>query len=332
MPQPVTKRRSGTSILAAGALVASLVAVGARPAGAVETVADHATPVTACVGDATEDWMFDDVSAGHFFRGAINCLAYYGVTIGYGDGTFRPSQDISRFEMVLFMERSARIAGANPADVVQDFAATGSDPVNRADMALLIARLLASATGNDSRVNVVLRPDGTFTVGGTEPDDAFIDSRRSQPLTKDSAASALFELGVAQGTGGGNFSPEAPVTRGEMAAFITRALAHTTARPEGVSIQQYLPGEVTVSVRNEVFAPVSNAKLDVFSIASPDVRRAFRADGSCSSLVTDETGSRSCEIDVLDPVTGPDGDFTIGLGPTDEPDVTVWAWTGALGT
>ncbi|MCY3610726.1 MAG: S-layer homology domain-containing protein, partial [Gemmatimonadetes bacterium] len=141
MPQPVTKRRSGTSILAAGALVASLVAVGARPAGAVETVADHATPVTACIGDATEDWMFDDVSQGHYFRGAINCLAYYGVTIGYGDGTFRPSRNVSRFEMVLFMERSARAAGADPADVVQDFAATGSDPVNRADMALLIARL-----------------------------------------------------------------------------------------------------------------------------------------------------------------------------------------------
>ena len=268
---------------------------------------------------------------GHFFRGAINCLAYYGVTIGYGDGTFRPSRNVSRFEMVLFMERSARAAGANPADVVQDFATTGSDPVNRADMALLIARLLASATDNDSRVNVVLRSDGIFTVGGTEPDDAFIDSRRSQPLTKDSAAGALFELGVAKGTGGGNFSPEGHVTRGEMAAFITRALAHTTARPEGVTIQQYLPGEVTVSVRNEVFAPVSNATIDVFSIASSDAHRAFRADGSCSSLVSDESGSTSCVIDVLDPVTGPDGDFTIGLGPTDEPEVTVWAWTGALG-
>ncbi|MCY3650583.1 MAG: S-layer homology domain-containing protein [Acidimicrobiaceae bacterium] len=331
MPQPVTKRRSGTSILAAGALVASLVAVGARPAAAVETVADHATPVSACVGDATEDWMFDDVSQGHYFRDAINCLAYYGVTVGYGDGTFRPSRNVSRFEMVLFMERSARAAGADPADVVQDFAATGSDPVNRADMALLIARLLASATDNDSRVNVVLRSDGIFTVGGTEPDDAFIDSRQSQPLTKDSAASALFELGVAKGTGGGNFSPEGHVTRGEMAAFITRALAHTTARPEGVTIQQYLPGEVTVSVRNEVFAPVVNATIDAFSIASRDAHRAFRSDGSCSTLVNDETGSRPCEIDVLDPVTGPDGDFTISLGPTDEQELTVWAWTGALG-
>ena len=229
------------------------------------------------------------------------------------------------------MERSARAAGADSAEVVADFATTGSDPVNRADMALLIARLLASATDNDSRVNVVLRSDGIFTVGGTEPDDAFIDSRRSQPLTKDSAASALFELGVAKGTGGGNFSPEGHVTRGEMAAFITRALAHTTARPEGVTIQQYLPGEVTVSVRNEVFAPVVNATIDAFSIASPDAHRAFRSDGSCSSLVSDETGSTSCVIDVLDPVTGPDGDFTIGLGPTDEPEVTVWAWTGALG-
>ena len=330
MPQPVNRRRSGMSILAAGALVASLVTVGARPAAAVQNVADHATPVTACVGDATTDWMFSDVSAGNIFRADINCLAYYGVTEGFGDGTFRPGRNVSRFEMVLFMQRAARAADADPAAVVSDFATTGSDPVNRADMALLIARLLASATSNDSRVNVVLRSDGIFTVGGTEPDDAFTDSRRTQPLTKDSAASALFELGVARGTGGGNFSPEASVTRGQMAAFITRALAHTTARPEGVSIQQYLPGEVTVSVRNGDFAPVSNVAIDVFSIASPDAHRAFRSDGSCSSLVTDETGSRSCEIDVLDPVTGPDGDFTIGLGPTDEQDVTVWAWTGAL--
>lgn len=293
--------------------------------------ADYTPSFSACVGPALEDAGFTDLGALNAAVANINCLAYYGVTIGYGDGTFGPGNDVTRGQMVLFMERSARIAGANPADVVQDFATTGSDPVNRADMALLIARLLASATDNDSRVNVVLESGGIFTVGGTEPDDAFIDSRRSQPLTKDSAAGALFELGVAQGTGGGNFSPEAPVTRGQMAAFITRALAHTTARSEGVSIQQYLPGEVTVSVRNEVFAPVVNATIDAFSIASPDAHRAFRSDGSCSSLLSDETGSRSCEIDVLDPVTGPDGDFTIGLGPTDEPEVTVWAWTGALG-
>ncbi|MDE0162665.1 MAG: S-layer homology domain-containing protein [Acidimicrobiaceae bacterium] len=110
MPQLVNGRRSGPSILVVGALVASLVAVGARPAAAVEAVADHATPVTACVGGAAADRMFPDVSAGHYFRDAINCLAYYGVTEAYGDGTFRPNQNVSRLETVLFMERSARVA------------------------------------------------------------------------------------------------------------------------------------------------------------------------------------------------------------------------------
>ena len=61
--------------------------------------------------------------------------------------------------MVLFMERAAAAAGADADAVVGDFAETGSDPVNRGDMALLIARLLDAATetvGTDD--------DGTFTV------------------------------------------------------------------------------------------------------------------------------------------------------------------------
>ena len=49
----------------------------------------------------------------------------------------------------------------------------------------------------------------------------------------------VYELGIAKGTGDGTtFSPgTALVTRGQMAAFITRALAHTNARPAGVSVQ-----------------------------------------------------------------------------------------------
>ena len=48
---------------------------------------DKPAATSACVGDATGDMMFSDVSEDHAFRGAINCLAYYGVTVGYGDGT-----------------------------------------------------------------------------------------------------------------------------------------------------------------------------------------------------------------------------------------------------
>ena len=155
------------------ALIASLFAVGAAPAAALDEDSEPnaAAKTSACVGDAAEDKDFSDVSEMHTFRADINCLAYYGVTIGYGDGTFGPENDVTRGQMVLFMERAAAAAGADAEAVVGDFATTGSDPVNRGDMALLIARLLVAATtAGESPVNVKNNEDGTFTVddGGCE--------------------------------------------------------------------------------------------------------------------------------------------------------------------
>ena len=316
------------------ALVASLFAVGAAPAAALDedSKPDAEAATSACVGDAMSDMMFSDVSEMSTFRGDINCLAYYGVTIGYGDGTFRPEADVSRGEMVLFMERAAAAAGADAEAVVGDFAMSGSDPVNRADMALLIARLLASATEN-----VKNNDDGTFAVSTVDAKDwdYFADARRSLNRVSDSAVSALYELGVAKGTGMGYFSPAQSVTRGQMAAFITRALAHTSARPVGVSIQSARPGEVIISVRDANFQPVPNAALDIFSAAANKVDEAFNADGSCNTArVNREDGDAmgTCAIDALDPITNLSGDHTkritvdVQAGGT-----TVWAWTGENG-
>ena len=326
-------------MLAAGALVASLLAVGAGPAAALDEDSKPNSPAatSACVGDATGDMMFSDVSEGHAFRGDINCLAYYGVTVGYGDGTFGPNADVSNEEMVLFMERAAGVAGADAEAVVGDFAETGSDPVHRGDMALLIARLLVSATDAESPVNVKTNDDGTFTVDGVAADDwdYFADSRRSQNRVSDSAASALYELGVAKGTGMGYFSPASTVSRGAMAAFITRALAHTTARPTGVTIQSDGPGEVIVSVRDANFHPVANAAVDVFSAAADKADEAFKADGSCNKARVSAVGGNAnvCEIDALDAVTGLSGDYdpgSISVTPA-AGGTTVWAWTGDSG-
>ncbi|MYB28414.1 MAG: hypothetical protein F4X38_04665 [Acidimicrobiaceae bacterium] len=328
---------SGWAVLATGALVASLLAVGASSAVALDEDSKPNKPAatSACVGDATGDMMFSDVSEGHAFRGDINCLAYYGITVGYGDGTFRPNADISNEEMILFMERSAGVAGADAEAVVGDFAMTGSDPVNRGDMALLIARLLVAATTDESPVNVKNNDDGTFDVGVTGDDlDYFADSRRLQNRVKDSAASALYELGVAKGTGMGYFSPASTVSRGAMAAFITRALAHTTARPEGVTIQSDAPGEVLISVRDANFHPVANAPVDVFSARADQVDEAFKEDGSCNQArVIAVANTDVCEIGALDAITGLNGDYdprditvNVKAGGT-----TVWAWTGESG-
>ena len=71
MPQLVKKRRSGWAVLAATTLVASLLAVGAGPAAALDDDSKPNAPAatSACVGDATGDMMFSDVSEGHAFRG-----------------------------------------------------------------------------------------------------------------------------------------------------------------------------------------------------------------------------------------------------------------------
>ena len=339
MPQLVKRRCSGWAVLAVGALVASLFAVGAGPAVALDedSKPNSAAATSACVGDANDDRMFPDVSEGHIFWGDISCLAYYGVTIGYGDGTFRPGADVSNGEMVRFMERAAGAAGADAEAVVGDFAETGSDPVHRGDMALLIARLLVEATSEESAVNVKNNDDGTFAVDGVDGDDwdYFADSRRLQNRVSDSAASALYELGVANGTGMGDFSPEASVSRGEMAAFITRALAHTTARPAGVTIQSDGPGEVIISVRDANFQPKANAAVDVFSADADRVGDVFNADGSCyTAILTGEGGNaKVCEIDALDAVTGLSGDYDPGAITVNVQagGTTVWAWTGESG-
>ena len=165
--------------------------------------------------------------------------------------------------------------------------------------------------------------------------DYFADSRSSQNRVSDSAASALYELGVANGTGMGNFSPASTVSRGAMAAFITRALAHTTARPEGVTVQELATGGAKVSVRDDNFRPVANASLDLFSIDTANLNRAFRNDGSCNTGqladASGGSGSKKCEIDFIDPVT------QVGTGDYDqaitaaEGGTTLWVWTGEVG-
>ena len=356
-------------MLAAGALVASLLAVAASPVGADEENADHKAGTSACVGDATNDEMYTDVSDGHAFGDAINCISYYGITNGTGDGsTFSPNDDVTRAEMAVFIARAAGVAGVDLGDAGSDefddlddtwqeardainqladkgIIASGGDyrpgdDMTRAEMALALIGFL-----NEASSNVNINDDGDIELGADEEaaDDYFADARALSPAAVDAAAAALFELGVTNGSGRAavvddtktpldtNFDPSGTVDRGQMAAFITRALAHTSARPEGVTAQA-VGNKVMVSVRDADYAPVTNVWVDVFYVETADEDAALTDDGECGRLVnTSGDGMHACEIDGADLITNGNGDATTQAIDVGDDGVVAWAWTGDIG-
>ena len=377
MPQLVKKRRLGWAVLAVGALIASLFAVGASPAAAIDDKSkqNRLASSTACLGAAAESQGFSDVMDGDEFAHAIDCLAYYGISKGTGDGsTFSPNDTVSRWQMAVFLARAARLMGVDigaeyDMDMMDDmhmsaagFSDLGSvaswigheidnivkagvmsgdnshfhpdDAMSRVDMAVALVTLVDKASTEVSTDN-----SGLFLLGTnpnhSEPNDHFDDVRMGYPAHIDRAVSVAYELGITGGVGDGtSFDPSGSVTRGQMAAFITRAMDHTGLRPAGVTAQRPDgPGsDIIVSVRDANLAPVSNATIDGFWIDNAAMSRAFKDDGSCGSVTP--LGGTSCVIDSSDPATLSNGDAKLpGPGTEDvgESGVTVWVWTGAAG-
>ena len=343
------------------ALIASLFAVGASPAAAVEGQVDAPPPAKACVGEALDDHGFTDLGTLEAAVPNINCLAYYGITKGKTADTFDPNSNVTRSEMALFLYRAADLMGVDlmGGDMMVDYgdiADLGEDRQNaitalarngiltgrgsmafepgaditRAEMAVALVALLDKTPGALVQQNSA----GEYLVGadpGKRPDDHFSDSRSSQPRHIDDAISAAYELGITTGAGDGSmFDPSGTIPRRDMATFIIRALNHSNVRPRGLTAQAD-GGTVTVSVRGADFAPVPNQAIDAFSISAANEARAFKDDGTCQTgRLTAVDGTDRCKIDGEDPATRTNGNVTLAqIGNNDIGDgLTVWVWTG----
>ena len=134
MPQLVKKRRSGWAVLAAGALVASILAVGATPVAATERSPDQQAIWKACLGPAMADQGFTDVSMDSVHYDNINCLAYYGITTGRTAESFAPDANVTRSQMALFLARAADAAGIDLGESTdQGFTDLNADDTERVD-------------------------------------------------------------------------------------------------------------------------------------------------------------------------------------------------------
>ena len=136
---------------------------------------------------------------------------------------------------------------------------------------------------------------------------------------------------MTNGTSRTRFSPGAPVTRSQMALFITRMLAHTNARPAGITVQTGVTtviaeetADLVISVRDDDYRSAEDASVDLFHALSR--KEAFESGGECSDDVTAEFGDDPCIIDVADETTDGDGNLLYELA-VDE-GLVLWAWTG----
>ena len=347
-------RRSPLAVLAVLTLVGSLLAVAAGPAAGKDGEADDPATYSACVGPALESAGFGDVPRRSVSEGAINCMAHYGIMPGTSDNLFSPALGVTRQQMALFLIRAAGPAGIRlPRAVDHGFedidglprevrtainqlveleitrgttrrTFSPDDIVTRRQMVQFLARFLDIAPVGEGGVDIDdVDPD----------DDQFLDIEEL-PHGPYDAIQALFELGITNGTSRTRFSPDRTLTRAQMAMFISRMLAHTNARPAGITMQAetttVIHGdtvEMVVSVRDNRHQPTDDALVDLFSAESP--QKAFNSNGTCTTKVTSEFGDQRCVIDFSDETTDEEGNipYTVAI----DEDLVLWAWTGDLG-
>ena len=339
-----------TLLLALG-LVVGLLGLAAPPSAAKDGLADNRARYSACVDIATEPAGFLDMD-GNFAEEAANCLAYYGITKGTSADMFSPGALITRSQMALFLARAARPAGIvlraasdqgfedidglsqEARDAVNRMVGLGimdgpsrvafdpSGMVTRMDMAVYLEAFLEEAE---------VGPGGT-PIDALDADDKVFDDIDDPPFYVYDAIRNLYELGVTTGKSPKKFAPEEDLTRGQMAVFIVRMLAHTNARPIGVSVQADISEvfgggeiEIAVSLRDGSYRPLEDEYVDVFT--ATDESRAFNQNGVCTRRAHRVSGSDACRIDRRDQTTDPQGNLRIPLEPTGN-EIVVWAWTG----
>lgn len=239
MGAPTTRRKTATALLVGFMLLASPV----LPVGAIDGQPDYLAVLQACPGGQT------NTSVPH----ATGCLESLEIAIGNAVAAFTVGVPVRRWAMAHALINAAWAAGVTlPEPKDQGFQdidglATGTqrsinqlaelgitrgktahafDPggmVTRQQMAVFFTRLLAlAATGPGGR-----------PVSDVVPDDTVFTDIGDLSAQAQQAIRVIYELGVTTGTTATTFSPSEPVTGGQMALFLTRLLAHTTARGEG---------------------------------------------------------------------------------------------------
>lgn len=187
---------------------------------------------------------------GSIHEGAIEALVANGVTRGcwLEPSRFCPADPVSREAMAAFLYRAL---GLQPTDQSGRFLDTDTSAFRVEIDALAVEGIAGGCTETTfCPQRAVTRAEmATFLVrsfageGPFDPaPDAFVDDESS---THEGDIDRLAAMGLTRGCGDGRFCPHAPVTRAEMATFLSRALGLEPNIPPRRAAARYLPGFTT---------------------------------------------------------------------------------------
>jgi hypothetical protein len=265
------KRRIG--VLSAIAVLAALVPALATSAVSAAPLTVAANPTnsstySACPGSAAiASAGFTDTTSTD-----VDCIAYYGITTGVTATTYEPAANIPRWQMALYLTRTATEAGitlgsgadqgftdisGESADIqtainqLKQLGVTNGttattyspgDNVTREQMAMFVERLLSNTPVGPNGA-VVSSPDALTTnisLSGADADAYNYTDIDGAGITFEghNAIEELYNLGIPGDLKTvTTFSPAADITRADMATWLTNALGHTNLRPAGINIQ-----------------------------------------------------------------------------------------------
>ncbi|MFC5999814.1 S-layer homology domain-containing protein [Quadrisphaera sp. GCM10027208] len=257
MTLPRLPRRSA-AVLGATALALSGLGAVAGPAAAEARGIDDA-----CTGNTADAGFTDIAYLTADGEDAVNCLVAYALTEGVSDSQYAPAQGVKRYQMALFLHRElAHLAAANTAiamphgagntfedvDGLSEEAQTAIDAlvaagitdgrndtefdphaiVTRLDMASFIVRVQAYVADQLA--------DGTAAYSADDSTAEFDDLTMGVPRRDD--VYALESVGIVEGTSTTTYAPYAPVTRAQMAFFLTRHLDENIESGRSLAVGQ----------------------------------------------------------------------------------------------
>ena len=176
---------------------------------------------------------FEDVDEGSVHAKSIETVTRLRITAGTSAATFSPSEPVTRAQMATFTTRTWNATGRDcPTSGSADFddVASGSTHAAGVDCASALGVIEGTSAGTFSPSEPVSRAQMATILAGLWRADGRVCptsgalSFDDVPAGSDAAEDidCISALGLTRGTTAGTFSPSEPVSRAQMATFLTR--------------------------------------------------------------------------------------------------------------